>query len=113
MMNTSSFYPELILGLPEADIPFKGVRGWLLQGKDHQLVFFEIDPIGEVGEHAHGAQWGTVLEGELELPIGGETRVYSKGDTYYIPAGTPHSAVVNRKTRVIDFFADNDRYKVK
>ena len=65
------FYPEIISELPEADIPFNGVRGWLSQGKDHQIVFFEIEPIGEVAAHKHGAQWGAVFDGEMELTIGG------------------------------------------
>ena len=111
MKNSNRFYPELIVGLPEADIPFDGVRGWLLQGKDHQLVFFEIEPIGEVAEHAHGAQWGTVLKGEMELTIGGDTNTYRKGDSYYIPAGILHSAQFKQKTWVMDFFADRERYK--
>lgn len=36
----NAFYPEPITSLPEADIPFEGVRGWLSQGPDHQVVFF-------------------------------------------------------------------------
>ncbi len=41
-------YPDMITQLPEAHIPFKGVRGWLSQGKDHQIVFFDTEPIGKV-----------------------------------------------------------------
>ena len=108
----TNFYPDLISGLPEADIPFEGVRGWLFQGEDHQVVFFEIDPIGEVAPHSHGDQWGTVFEGEMELTIGGETRTYRKGDRYYIPQGVVHSALFRTKTRVMDFFEDKDRYSV-
>ena len=70
------FFPEIITGLPEADIPFQGVRGWLSQGRDHQIVFFEIEPIGEVSAHRHGAQWGVVFEGEMELTIDDETNIY-------------------------------------
>ena len=44
----NEFYPQTITGLPEADIPFEGVKGWLSQGSDHQIVFFEIEAIGEV-----------------------------------------------------------------
>jgi len=29
----------------------------------------DIDPIGEVPPHSHGAQWGVVVEGEMELTI--------------------------------------------
>jgi len=107
------YYPEVITGLPEADIPFKGVRGWLSQGADHQVVFFDIQAIGQVPEHAHGAQWGTVFEGEMQLNIGGEVRTYTKGDSYYIPPGVLHGAVFNQRTFLMDFFADADRYQPK
>jgi len=106
-----AFYPQVISYLPEADIPFEGVRGWLSQSENHQIVFFEIEPIGQVAEHKHGAQWGVVFEGEMELSIGGETHTYRKGDHYFIPAGVLHSAHFKTKTWLMDFFADRDRYK--
>jgi len=106
-------YPELIQSLPDADIPFKGVKGKLLQGENQQAVFFEIDPIGDVAEHKHGAQWGVVFEGEMELTIGGETKTYRKGDQYYIPAGVLHSAVFKTKTFLMDIFEDKNRYLPK
>ena len=41
-------FPEIITKLPEADIPFEGVKGWISQNVDHQVVFLEIDAIGKV-----------------------------------------------------------------
>ena len=105
------FYPQIISGLPEANIPFDGVRGWLSQGNNHQIVFFEIDPIGEVPAHMHGAQWGVVFEGEMDLTIGEETKTYQKGDHYFVPEGILHSAIFKKKTWVMDFFAEKDRYQ--
>lgn len=104
-------YPAEIRGLPEADIPFAGVRGWLLQGARSSVAFFDIAAIGQVPPHAHGAQWGIVVEGEMELTIAGETRTYRRGDRYYIPAGTEHSATFKTRSFVIDFFAERDRYR--
>ena len=106
-------YADFITALPEADISFEGVRGWLSQAGDHQVVFLEIDAIGEVAEHKHGAQWGIVVEGEMELNIGGVAKIYRKGDSYYVPAGVLHSAVFKKKTWAIDVFADRDRYLAK
>ena len=106
-------FPDMIKNLPEADIPFKGVRGWILQGKNQQVVFMDIDPIGEVSEHTHSAQFGVVLEGEMSLTIGGETKRYRKGDTYFIPEGVPHSAVFHSPFRVIDIFDEKQRYRTK
>ncbi len=106
-------YPAMITRMPEADVPLRGVRAWLFQGKDHQIVFFDIEPVGEVPPHSHGEQWGVVVEGEMELTIGGEKRRCRAGDSYYIPAGVVHSARFLTPVRVIDVFADSDRYRTK
>ena len=111
-MHTAQ-YGEMIKALPEADIPLDGVRAWLAQGKRLQIAFFEIEPIGAVPEHSHGEQWGIVVEGEMELTIGGEAKRYGPGDSYHIPAGVPHSAKFLSFFRTIDVFADADRYKPK
>jgi hypothetical protein len=39
-------YPEIITSLPQAEIPFQGLQGWILQSGLQQLVFLEIEPIG-------------------------------------------------------------------
>jgi len=106
-------YPKMILDLPQADIPFKGVKGWLHQGEGRQIVFMSIDPIGEVSEHSHSEQFGVVLEGEMTLTIGGKSKRYGKGDSYYIPEGVPHSAVFHSAVKVIDMFNERERYKAR
>jgi len=106
-------YPDFITNLPEANISFKGVKGWLSQGDDHQVVFLEIEPIGAVTEHRHAEQWGIVVEGEMELTIGGVTETFRKGDYYHIPDGVMHSAVFRKKTLAIDVFAEKYRSRAK
>ena len=73
----------------------------------HFLTDFDLPP------HAHKAQWGTVIEGEAELTIAGETRVYRPGETYNIPDGAEHSARLKAGTQVIDVFEEADRYPLK
>lgn len=109
----ADFYPDLVSSLPDADIPVAGVQGKLLQGEHGQVVFFDLAANAKVPPHAHGAQWGVVLEGEMELTIGGKTRTYRKGDAYYIPAGITHAATFITRCKALDFFADKDRYRVK
>ncbi len=113
MKDFVSIYSEVIDKLPEADIPFNGVSGKILQGENSQLVFMEIEAIGEVPPHSHGAQWGMVIDGKMQLTIAGETNIYGKGDYYFIPAGVVHSAVFNTKVFVLDYFDDKYRYKAK
>lgn len=106
-------YPDMIRGLPEIDIKLDGVRGWLLQSDSKQVVFFDIQPVGEVPPHSHCAQWGIMLDGEMSLTIGKETKTYRKGDQYFIPEGTIHSAKFMSRVNVIDIFDAPDRYKAK
>jgi len=106
-------YPELIEGLPDIDVALEGVRGKLLQGLDRQVVFFDIDPIGAIPLHSHGAQWGIVVDGEMELTIGEDTRTYRAGDSYYIPPGVEHGATFRTRFKAIDVFEERDRYRAK
>lgn len=106
-------YPEFMTSFPEADVPVEGVRAWISQAVGHQTVFFDIDASVEIPPHTHGEQWGTVVEGEMELTIAGETRRCRPGDSYHIPAGTVHSARFLTRVRTIDVFAGADRWKTK
>ncbi|MFX0084940.1 MAG: cupin domain-containing protein [Candidatus Hodarchaeota archaeon] len=105
-----SRYPEIITNLPKASINIPGIQGWIAQGINFQIIFFEIEPVGKIPPHSHGAQFGIVLEGEMSLTIGTETKKYTKGDTYYIPNGTVHQAEFHSFFRAMDFFEDAKRY---
>jgi quercetin dioxygenase-like cupin family protein len=106
-------FPELITSLPEADLPIAGARAWISQSSDHQVVFFEIEAGVEVPLHSHGAQWGIVVEGEIELTVGDETKVRRPGDSYVIPAGVLHGGKILSRFRAIDVFEEPDRYAPK
>lgn len=109
---SSSEFPDFVQNLPEADLPFVGLRGWLLQSGSGQVLFNESDVEISVPEHLHGDQWGVVVDGEIELTVGDQTRTYSRGDTYFIPAGTLHRAQIYPGFRAVDYFADLDRHKL-
>lgn len=104
-------YPSLITSLPLADLPLQGATGWLLQGETRQAVFLRLEPGTTVPAHHHGAQWGVVLDGELELTIGGRAALYRRGDSYAIAAGEVHSARCDGGALALDVFADPDRYR--
>ncbi len=112
-MWDGTVYPDLIRNLPEVDVPIEDVRGWMMSGDDRQVVFFDILPTAKVPPHSHCAQWGLMIEGEMDITIGGETRRVGKGDWYFIPEGVEHSAVFHSRVNVIDMFDAKDRYKAK
>ena len=106
-------FPDFVRSLPEADLPFQDLKGWLLLGDSGQVLFNESAVELSVPEHSHGDQWGVVLAGRIELTVGGKTRSYTRGDTYYIPAGVPHQARIYADFRAVDYFAERHRYRVR
>lgn len=108
-----SIFPEPIRKLPEADIPIKGIKAYLSQDENHQIIFMEFSEDVELPEHAHAGQWGVVLEGKIELTIGGEKQTFLKGDRYFIPDGVKHSGRIYAGYADMTYFDQKLRYKIK
>jgi mannose-6-phosphate isomerase-like protein (cupin superfamily) len=106
---TTIFSPP-ILDLPRADIPIDGVSAYISQAETHQIIFMEFEEDVNLQEHAHEAQAGFVLEGRIDLVIGGEPKTFTRGDRYYIPAGVPHSGRIYAGYADITFFNEANRY---
>ncbi len=106
-------FPEPICNLPEADIPLPGIRAYLSQAANHQIIFMEFSQEVDLPEHSHAAQVGFVLEGRIDLNIGGTPGTYVKGDRYYIPAGVKHSGKIYAGYADITFFDEPGRYRAK
>jgi hypothetical protein len=61
----NSHFPEVMTRLPEADLPFEGVKAWILQADTRQLIFFEFEAYANVPEHSHGyPQWRMAIDGK-------------------------------------------------
>jgi quercetin dioxygenase-like cupin family protein len=112
-MPQQDFFPDIITNLPEADIPIEGLRSHLFQGKNQQVVFMSFEKDAEIAEHSHEAQWGVILDGEIELTIGGKEYKFTRGDTYFIPKGVKHSARIRKGYKDLTLFNQKDRYKAK
>jgi len=109
----SDTFPEPILNLPKADIPIRGVEAYLSQGENHQIIFMEFSEDVDLMEHDHESQWGIVLEGKIDLIIGGIERTYIEGDRYFIPKGVKHSGKIYSGYADMTFFNQKDRYGIK
>ena len=106
-------FPEPIRNLPEADIPMDGVKAYLSQSNNHQIVFMNFAEDTVLQEHSHAAQIGFIIEGRIDLFIGSKQYSYRKGDQFYIPAGVKHSGKVYKGYADITFFDEPDRYPTK
>lgn len=109
----TDIFPEPILKLPEANVPLNGVRAYLSQAENHQIVFMTFSEDVDLAEHAHESQWGIVLEGTIELTIDGVSRSYVKGDRYFIPRGVKHSGKIYAGYADMTYFDQKDRFKLK
>ena len=108
-MNT--IFPEPIGNLPKADIPMEGLKAYLSQAENHQIVFMEFETDVDLSEHSHASQFGIVLEGKIDLNIGGKQHTFVKGDRYFIPGGTIHSGKIYAGYADVSFFDEPSRYK--
>lgn len=112
-MLKEDFFPDIITKLPKADIPIEGLNTYVFQGENQQILFMRFEKDAEFPEHSHGAQWGVILDGEIELTIDGKKHIFKKGDTYFIPEGVKHSSKIKKGYKDITLFNQKDRYKVK
>lgn len=112
-MPKENFLPEIITNLPEADISLEGVYSHLFQCENQQFVFMSFEKDVEIAEHSHAAQWGVILDGEIELTIGNKNYKFKKGDTYFIPKNVKHSARIKGGYKDLTLFDQKDRYKAK
>jgi quercetin dioxygenase-like cupin family protein len=105
----SHYFPPFIRALPPPAAMFD-FEAHMVPSDHVVTMFFEVDHDLVVPEHVHGAQWGVVLQGEMEMVISGESSIYRTGDTYYVPPQAPHLARLRAGYKGIDVFADADRY---
>ncbi|GAA6209938.1 hypothetical protein NBRC116601_32310 [Cognatishimia sp. WU-CL00825] len=108
-------FPDFIAKLPALDLPFSEdvVQSRAIRSDAGLTVFFTFFQDVEIPAHAHLAQWGTVIEGSIELTMLGETKTYRPGDHYAIEAGVEHAARIAAGTKAIDVFEEADRYPIK
>jgi len=101
-------FPSLDVPIPDSIVTTKAIAS-----DAGLVVFFHFHEDFELPDHSHKGQWGTVIEGRLELTIEGVTTIHGPGDDYDIPSGAVHSVKVTAGTRAVDAFEERDRYGLK
>ncbi len=84
-----------------------GARTRTFWGEHMLLSLVEVDANSEVPLHTHRhEQGGIIIEGELEMGIGGEVKLLKPGDMYIIPGNVEHYAKCGDKpAKALDVFS--------
>ena len=84
-----------------------GARTRTCWGDQVLLSLVEIDANSEMPSHKHPhEQAGMLIEGELEMGIGGEVRTMKPGEMYIIPGNVEHYArCASTPAKVLDIFS--------
>ena len=97
MTTTISDIPERLL--------IKGIKGRYIHTENSTIGFVEIEEGAILPVHSHfHEQTSQIIEGKLEMTIGGETKVLEPGMFTIIPSNVPHSAVALTDCKVTDTF---------
>lgn len=111
-MTQSNVLPEFIRALAAPDIDVEGLHASMVTG-EALVLFISLDERLDTPEHTHSDEWGVILDGECDITIDGKTTKYRRGDTYFTPAGTPHSVVGYAGLSSIEVFADPNRFAAR
>ncbi|TMI93261.1 MAG: cupin domain-containing protein [Bacteroidetes bacterium] len=83
-----------------------GITGYYAHGDKHTFGYVEIKKGSVVPEHRHVHEQITyVIEGQLNMTIGGEFCPLTPGMYHIIPSNMPHGAVAITDCKVIDTFS--------
>jgi mannose-6-phosphate isomerase-like protein (cupin superfamily) len=87
--------------LPEIE-PKPGWHGRFFHSEKMTFAYYEIDAGATLHAHAHPNEevWH-IVEGEIDLMLGDETRRVKAGDAAVIPSGTTHAAAAPKHCRAI------------
>ena len=105
MTTNISEIPERLL--------IKGIKGRYVHTENSTIGFVKIEKGAILPEHSHfHEQTSQIIEGRLEMVIGGETKILEPGMFTIIPSNVLHSAVALTDCKVTDtFYPVREDYK--
>jgi quercetin dioxygenase-like cupin family protein len=83
-----------------------GITGYYAHGESMSFGYVELKAASSVPMHQHIHEQITyIIEGELDMVIGGKSCLLTTGMFYIIPSDTPHSAIAKTDCKIIDAFS--------
>jgi quercetin dioxygenase-like cupin family protein len=84
----------------------EGISGQYIHGNQTSFGIVEVKKGSLLPLHHHPHEQITfILEGELEMTIGGETMTLKPGNFHVIHSNVPHSAKAHMDCKLIDVFS--------
>jgi quercetin dioxygenase-like cupin family protein len=85
--------------------PFPGYRGRFVHSEAMTLAYWDVEAGARAPEHSHPhEQILSLIEGEFELTVLGETELIRAGAVVVIPPDAAHSGEAVTACRIIDAF---------
>ena len=82
-----------------------GIKGYYAHGNELTFGYVEIKAGSNLPAHHHVHEQITyIIEGQLDMMIGGEHYSLTPGMYHVIPSNTPHSAIAVTDCKAIDVF---------
>lgn len=101
-MSLSNYFPKIIQQLPAFEGQFEAFK----LAAENCDVLLSSYPAGTVVDtHSHATEnVGIVTTGRLLLTMDGETREFSQGEWYHVPAERDHAAEFPADSALIEFW---------
>jgi quercetin dioxygenase-like cupin family protein len=85
--------------------PFPGYRGRFVHSDTMTIAYWDVDAGADAPEHSHPhEQILSLIEGEFDLVVAGESESLKAGAVVVIPPNAPHSGRAVTACRIIDTF---------
>jgi quercetin dioxygenase-like cupin family protein len=105
IVNFKNQFVNIIKNLPPKEL-VPGITGYYAHGVKLTFGYVELEKGSSVPEHSHPQEQITfIIEGQLDMVIGGNPCSLTTGMYFVIPSNCRHSAVAITECKVIDAFA--------
>lgn len=99
-------FADIIKKVPTRNYGIDGLEVHVDHTSTGTVYFVSAEKEVVFPEHSHAAQWTIVVSGSCTFTANGESKVYSAGETYFIPAGLRHQITLHAGYSEVDYVDD-------
>jgi len=99
-------FADIIKKVPARNYGIDGLEVHVDHTSTGTVYFVSAEKEVVFPEHAHAAQWTIVVTGSCTFTANGKSKIYSAGETYFIPAGLRHQITLHAGYSEVDYVDD-------